>query len=96
MRAQILALVGLVLGTTLVGCGADENGAAPVVKVSADQRALEANAKAESTTKWLEGMPAEKRQDAARTPQVVEALKGATDPTLKTRIAALGLPNVKP
>ena len=79
-----------------MGCGDPDVGSAPVVRVTPEQRAVEANAKAESTTKWLEGMAPADRPAAVRTPQVAEALRGASDPTLKARIAALGLSPTKP
>lgn len=67
-------------------------GTAPVVAVSAEQRAKDVNAKAEKTVAWLEKMPADERQAAAnRSPQIKSSLDDATDPALKTRIEALGL-----
>ncbi|GEM_PF-3216641 len=81
----------------LAGCGDSEIGAAPVVKVSAEQRAKDLDQQAEATIKWLEGLPPAERQGAvARSPQVSSSLDGVSDPALRARIAALGLPNAKP
>lgn len=76
----------------LTGCGKDEIGDAPVVKVSPEQRAKDVNDEAEATVKWLESLPAADRQAAlARAPQIATTLKEATDPAIKSRIDALGL-----
>jgi hypothetical protein len=83
----------LILGAAfLTGCGKDEIGDAPVVNVSAEQRAKDVNTEAEQTVTWLEGLPAADRQAAiARAPQIKSSLKEATDPAIKTRVAALGI-----
>jgi hypothetical protein len=87
-----LAFVALILGATIVGCGDNEIGSAPVVKVTPEQRAKDLNATAESTVKWLEGMsPADRQAAIKRSPQVASSLKDASDPALKGRIAALGV-----
>jgi hypothetical protein len=89
VQKVLLAFVCAFLG---VGCGDSEIGSAPVVKVSPDQRAKDLNASAESTVKWLEGMPAAERQAAiGRSPQVASSLKEASDPALKERVRALGV-----
>ncbi|MGV3614572.1 MAG: hypothetical protein ACO1SV_04470 [Fimbriimonas sp.] len=76
----------------IAGCGDDEAGSAPVVKVSADQRAKDLNATAEATVKWLESLPPAERQAAiGRSPQVAASLKEASDPALQERIKALGV-----
>ena len=83
----------LILGAAfLVGCGKSEIGDAPVVKVSAEQRAKDVNEKADATLKWLEGLsPADRQAAIARAPQINAALKEATDPAIKARIDALGI-----
>lgn len=91
-RPLLLVLPLAALGAILAGCGSDETGSAPVVRVSAEQRAKDVNASAEGTVKWLEGLPPAERQAAlARAPQIQASLKDATDPALKSRIAAMGL-----
>jgi hypothetical protein len=88
--ASLLLLLGA-LGL-VVGCGPDEAGAAPEVKVSADQRAKDVNAEAANNIQWLESLPAGQRQAAVdRVPQLKASLKGVTDPALKQRIHALGI-----
>lgn len=92
MRRFIFALSALVIGAGLVGCGDSGIGSAPVVKVTPEQRAKDLDARAESTVKWLEGLPPADRQAAIRrTPQIAASLKQANDPALKARIAALGV-----
>ena len=92
MKYAIAAALILGAAFFITGCGKDDIGAAPVVKVSAEQRAQDINAEAEQTVTWLEGLPATDRQAAlGRAPQIVSTLKEATDPALKSRIAALGL-----
>ncbi|HWD38533.1 MAG TPA: hypothetical protein VG944_06765 [Fimbriimonas sp.] len=87
-----LLLATLVSALVLIGCGDSGIGSAPVVSVTPEQRAKDLNSKAQKTVSWLEGLPADQRKTALdRTPQIKEALKGATDPALKTRISALGV-----
>lgn len=91
-RKTLLTLAALVLGAAISGCGADEIGSAPVVKVSPEQRARDLNATAESTVTWLEGIaPAERQATLRRSPQIAASLKDASDPALKQRIDALGV-----
>lgn len=92
LRKLALTAVALLCGGAIVGCGDSDGVSAPVVKVSAEQRTKDLNAAAESTVKWLEGVPATDRQSAVqRSPQVAATLKGATDPALRQRIQALGI-----
>lgn len=85
--------LAILVGGTLFGCGSDENGSAPVVKVTPEQRAKDLDSEAESAVTWLEGMSPVDRQSAfTKSPQIATTLKGASDPALKSRIAALGLP----
>jgi hypothetical protein len=89
-KTLVLAAV-LILGAAVAGCGS-EIGDAPVVRVTPEQRDKDLNAEAESTVKWLEGLPQADRDAAvARTPQIASILKGASDPALKQRIEALGI-----
>ena len=84
-------VLALAIVSVLAGCSSDV-GSAPLVHVSAQQRALDLNNKAKSTLDWLEKMsPAERQSSIDKIPQVASALKSATDPSLKQRIDSLGI-----
>jgi len=93
MKASLFSILAIsILGMALAGCGDSEVGAAPVVKVTPEQRAKDVNDKAESTVKWLEGIaPADRQAAIGRAPQISASLKEATDPAIQARISALGI-----
>lgn len=92
MKKMIMPLAVLIGAAFVVGCGAEDVGSAPVVRVSASQREKDVNEKAESTLKWLESMaPSERQAALSRAPQIAASLKETTDPGIKSRLASLGL-----
>lgn len=81
---RLLALSALVWPfLVLMGCGSPQ----PQVEVKP-----EANARAETTLRMIERVPpADRRAMVDKAPALRKSLEDATDPDLKSRIAALGL-----